>query len=330
MINKKIIISVFAVCAVLVSCASKREIVDDTSDLTIAPITGETEKSETERRSDIITDSNSVFGTEGSVSLPETEKPAETQSIHTESATLTEAVQSEPSETQSGSSEPRSETVTDGGFKYCAEAAKYLSSIKKENLTLVNKEHAVSDDYVPELYKSTGMVKEAYFALQAMFAQYNAETGKTATYTPRLAYRSYDYQLGLFAKYSEEERKAHPDYSDEQITELVNTYSAIPGQSEHHTGLCLDFSPVKNSFENTAFFKWMAKNAHKFGFILRYKQNKIDITGYKYEPWHWRFVGRDAAVEIFKRDIVLEEYLVMNVPADAPETIENVVGDSIG
>ena len=63
------------------------------------------------------------------------------------------------------------------------------------------------------------------------------------------------------------------------------------------------------SFENTDAFKWLSKNAHKFGFILRYPKDKTEITGYDYEPWHYRFVGREAATEIYLSGLCLEEYL---------------------
>ncbi|MBO4770618.1 MAG: D-alanyl-D-alanine carboxypeptidase family protein [Clostridia bacterium] len=239
---------------------------------------------------------------------------------------VTEPPATEPPVTEPPVTEPAPETAkkddltTDGGYKYCSGAAKYLEYIKTENLTLVNKQNEVPEDYLPDLYKKTGMMKEAYFALQAMFAQYKYETGKTVSYNTKLAYRSYEYQYNLFAKYTRQEKEKHPNYTDEQIRQLVNTYSAIPGQSEHHTGLCLDFTPVSDSFAKSDWFKWLSKNAYHFGFILRYGKNQIDITGYKYEPWHWRFVGRDAATEIFTRGITLEEYLGVYPPSSGQES----------
>ena len=73
-----------------------------------------------------------------------------------------------------------------------------------------------------------------------------------------------------------------------------------------------DMSNLDESFENTAAFRWLSENAHKFGFILRYMENKVDVTGYKYEPWHYRFVGRTAAAEIYNSGLCLEEYLTLN------------------
>ena len=93
----------------------------------------------------------------------------------------------------------------------------------------------------------------------------------------------------------------------------VLTYSAYPGTSEHQTGLCLDFitdnmTDLDESFEDTAAFRWLSENAHKYGFILRYPEDKVDLTGYKYEPWHIRFVGLDMAEKIHSCGLTLEEY----------------------
>ncbi|MFR5864844.1 MAG: D-alanyl-D-alanine carboxypeptidase family protein [Acutalibacteraceae bacterium] len=82
--------------------------------------------------------------------------------------------------------------------------------------------------------------------------------------------------------------------------------------SEHQSGLCVDMHnlPSANiSFGETAQAKWLAENAHRFGFILRFPADKTDITGVQYEPWHFRFVGREAATEIYEQGLCLEEYL---------------------
>ena len=90
--------------------------------------------------------------------------------------------------------------------------------------------------------------------------------------------------------------------------------SARPGSSEHQSGLCVDFvtdeyPKFTEEFERSEEFMWLSANAYKFGFILRYPKEKEDITGYSYEPWHYRFVGREAATEIYNSGISLEEYL---------------------
>lgn len=113
-------------------------------------------------------------------------------------------------------------------------------------------------------------------------------------------YRSYDYQAGLWnynaATYGEE-------YADE--------YYARPGQSEHNSGLCVDitFNGYNyNEIENYDGYEWILENAHKYGFILRYPKDKVDVTRYGYESWHFRYVGKEAAKEIYDNDWTLEEY----------------------
>ena len=87
--------------------------------------------------------------------------------------------------------------------------------------------------------------------------------------------------------------------------------SARPGHSEHQTGLAVDVMGSNNDydeFEKSIEFSWMKENAHKYGFILRYPKGKENITGFKYEPWHYRYVGLITATRIFKENITLEEY----------------------
>ena len=150
-------------------------------------------------------------------------------------------------------------------------------------------------------------------------------------------YRSYEYQEELYEGYKLQEMKriseeayaffgveyiqnkylSHGLYAlDAEDAETVaNYYSARPGTSEHQTGLCIDFmtlymSALDNSFENYDAFHWLSENAYRFGFILRYPQGKSDVTGYIYEPWHYRYVGREAAAEMHFGNLTLEEYLL--------------------
>ncbi|SHM85198.1 D-alanyl-D-alanine carboxypeptidase [Ruminococcus flavefaciens] len=91
--------------------------------------------------------------------------------------------------------------------------------------------------------------------------------------------------------------------------EVADTYSARPGHSEHQTGLAIDVNSISNDFIGTPECEWLAKNAHKYGFIIRYPKGKESITGYRYEPWHIRFVGIDTATAIYNSGLCLEEYL---------------------
>ncbi len=122
-------------------------------------------------------------------------------------------------------------------------------------------------------------------------------------------HRTYDYQVSLFK-----------GYIDSMGYEGATSVSAWPGASEHQTGLAVDFGAadglceLESCFESTPEGKWLKENARDYGFILRYPEGKRNITGYNYEPWHYRYVGVDIAVDIAKDDITLEEYLGIDYP----------------
>lgn len=95
--------------------------------------------------------------------------------------------------------------------------------------------------------------------------------------------------------------------------ERADKYSARPNSSEHQTGLAMDLSTdgtLEETFENTPQFKWLNENAHKYGFIMRYPKDKVYMTGYEYEPWHYRYVGVEIASLIKAENITYEEYYV--------------------
>ena len=89
----------------------------------------------------------------------------------------------------------------------------------------------------------------------------------------------------------------------------AQTWVAVPGTSEHQLGLALDINAENDKCTNDEIYQWLAKNSYKYGFILRYPFNKVEITGTNYEPWHYRYVGKEAAKEIYTQGICLEEYL---------------------
>lgn len=124
-------------------------------------------------------------------------------------------------------------------------------------------------------------------------------------------FRSYASQKSLFEGYKNEERANHPDYTEEEIEALVLTYSLRPGTSEHQSGLCVDMHNRPStdiSFAGTKAALWLEANCFRFGFILRYPEDKQDITTVMFEPWHFRFVGREAATEMHNLGMCLEEY----------------------
>ncbi len=148
----------------------------------------------------------------------------------------------------------------------------------------------------PEMSVSKQMVPD----LEAMFA-----AAKKAGLNLQLAsgYRSYDLQVVV---YNQEVRQNGQAKADQE--------SAKPGTSEHQTGLAADLEPtsrnceIENCFADTPEGEWLVANSYKYGFIQRYQKGKEAITGYQYEPWHVRYVGKDLANEVHKNGQTLEEF----------------------
>jgi len=178
---------------------------------------------------------------------------------------------------------------------------------------IVNKKVILSSDYtpndlvVPNVKHTAGNKKmmrlEAAEALQQLFS--NAKI-KGYTLIAASGFRSYSTQKGLYNRYVSSYGKKEAD-----------TFSAKPGQSEHQLGLTMDYTLSRFNNEiigkvaNTPEGKWVAHNAHRFGFIIRYPLNKEDFTGFKYEPWHLRYVGIDLANSIYLSGKTMEEYYLM-------------------
>ena len=186
------------------------------------------------------------------------------------------------------------------------------SAADNELLTLVNPWNELPEDWQVDLVTlSNGLQidRRCYDALQEMM-----DACREAGYEPLIcsAYRTQETQQDLFnnkvAKL-EAEGKSH----DEAVQE-AGTVVAVPGTSEHQLGLTVDVVDVNNQNlteeqEKTPTQKWLMANSWRYGFIHRYPNSKSDITGIIYEPWHYRYVGKDAAQEIFNQGITLEEYL---------------------
>ena len=188
-----------------------------------------------------------------------------------------------------------------------------------EYLVLVNKTHTVGADLKPDDLievvntrqdgRDTQWMREcAEKALEALYIEMKAAGYTDVSVTS--AYRSYDYQNLLYSSYVSNEMAQ--GLTEEEAKAKVDTYSARPGTSEHQTGLCCDMHDLPSadqSFENQPAYEWLKENAWKFGFIERFPKGKDEVTGYSFEPWHYRFVGRRAASQIHEQGITLEEYL---------------------
>ena len=197
-------------------------------------------------------------------------------------------------------------------------------------LTLVNATHPLASDFIPadltDLVNTRGdgraMQKMSLYAakaLEALFIEAKAENQLTVNpksgypLSVMSAYRSYAYQSSLFSHYTDNEMARNPALTREQAEAITVTYSNRPGTSEHQLGLCVDMHDLSGadvSFKNSASYPWLSENAWKFGFILRYPEDKVSETSVSFEPWHYRYVGRYHAKKIHDAGLCLEEYIV--------------------
>ncbi|HEU4964950.1 MAG TPA: M15 family metallopeptidase [Bacilli bacterium] len=185
---------------------------------------------------------------------------------------------------------------------------------------LVNKQYALPDGYKPSDliddpnlpfifsgYDEKRLIRKvAAQALEKLFAAAQEDGIYLAGVS---AFRSYELQTSLFNSYVQTQGEAE-----------ARRYSAVPGHSEHQTGLAIDVSgstgacAAENCFGDTPEATWLADHAAEYGFIIRYPQGKEAITGYAYEPWHLRYVGVDVAQDMKKQGLTFEEYVAQQVP----------------
>ncbi|GGE52425.1 putative carboxypeptidase YodJ [Pullulanibacillus camelliae] len=186
-------------------------------------------------------------------------------------------------------------------------------------LVLVNKTHKLPDGYVPPnlvypdvRFPYSDMIEKRQVrsvTAKALKQLFKAADQAGYKLYGESGYRSYDRQVNIYN-----------GNVDKYGAAKASTISAHPGTSEHQTGLAIDITsqemldnnsadPLVEKFGDTAAGKWVAANAHKYGFIIRYPKGKEQITGYEYEPWHIRYVGVKVATDIYNHGWTLEEYL---------------------
>jgi len=189
------------------------------------------------------------------------------------------------------------------------------------NLTLVNFENELSAEFEPaELAEvDNGYLADARIAdaLKKMIA--DARSTEDVRIIALSGYRDYEYQKELFDN-KVQRLQQEKGYSITKAREEAATVVAVPGTSEHQLGLALDLVDARHvkldeSQENTAAYKWLYEHCAEYGFIVRYPNGKTDITGIIYEPWHFRYVGVEAATYIMENNITLEEYLSEHYPS---------------
>ena len=205
-----------------------------------------------------------------------------------------------------------SEEETEKASDNSEELEKLLNIKNNSLMMLVNRNNTLSSDYVPEeLVLSeidfVSYIETRYLAkstAEAAKAMFEAAKEDGITLLGASLYWSYEVQESLYNSRVVNEGQEEAD-----------RYTAKPGQSEHQTGLALDilsedYQDMDDNFDSTEAYAWLKENCYKYGFILRYQKGKEDITGYNYEPWHFRYIGDvDIAKDIMERGICFEEFI---------------------
>ena len=213
---------------------------------------------------------------------------------------------------KSRSQEQNKSFSTDSDTLKSNEIKRLEGILNDELFILVNENNKLEDDYVPSTLVESDIAFEGYIECKqldertsnAAKEMFNAALKENINLIAISGYRSYSVQENLYN--SRVEVKG---------IEKTRQYTAEPGASEHQTGLaidivCNDYPYLDEGFENTDAFKWLYNNCYKYGFILRYQKGKEDITGYNYEPWHFRYIGDvDIAKDIMERGICFEEFI---------------------
>ena len=189
---------------------------------------------------------------------------------------------------------------------------KDINIVNSNNISiLINKNNKLNSDYIPYdlepislefSCKDKLLRHEAKIHFEEMAKKAKEDDMHIIAVS---TYRSYEYQEKLYNNYVKKDGFYYAE-----------TCSARPGHSEHQTGLAVDIADLSldyDNFEKTKEFIWMQKNAYKYGFILRYPKASFHITGFKYEPWHYRYVGIKIAKYIHDNNITLEEYKKRNL-----------------
>ena len=181
------------------------------------------------------------------------------------------------------------------------------TDLSKGNLILVNKFYYLKQDFIPNdivdvdinySYANNRVTKETNDAFVEMAKKAKEDNIKLIANS---SYRTYERQEEVYKEF----------YYSKGIS-YADKYAARAGYSEHQTGLSLDIftsgSSTTSNFEESDAFRWLSENAYKYGFILRYPKGKEYLTGYNYESWHYRYVGKDDAYKIYKENLTFDEY----------------------
>lgn len=214
-----------------------------------------------------------------------------------------------PETTEIPTTEP---TTVSQGSSYTPGNTDYPSDTASWQLICVNRNRYVASDVENKInlryVAGSGEMMDSR-AASAYENMYAAAKDEGIYLTPCSGYRSYSTQKRLYYEFYNQ--YIGQGYSSAEAHDLTSRRRNPAGSSEHNLGICMDIICASSSsgFENTQAYKWLCENAADYGFILRYPADKVNVTGVKFEPWHWRYVGVEYAATIRDSGLCLEEYL---------------------
>lgn len=175
-------------------------------------------------------------------------------------------------------------------------------------LVLVNNEVAIPEDYSPHLvdFAESCQVSDTIYDPLTELLRDARDSGMNLWIAS--SYRSAEEQEAILASAAQNREAEYGMTESEAMADALESI-ALPGHSEHETGLAVDFNTVSEDFENTSEFVWLSENAENYGFVLRYPKEKENVTGIIYEAWHYRYVGVENAKAMNSLGMCLEEYV---------------------
>lgn len=226
----------------------------------------------------------------------------------TENSSENQEAQTTEPQTEPVSEEPQAVPETKTAEKKPATIIP-ITDAEKWNLAIINTKYPLPDSYAPTL---SNAINGSNIQLDSRVSERYAEMYAAAklsgcVLTPYSGYHSYALQETNYNR--KVNFYVNQGISAEEANQKASAQVLPAGCSEHNAGLAMDIVSASSDFINTKEYKWLCENAHNYGFILRYPEDKTAITGMNFEPWHWRYVGTQAAKEMKEKNQCLEEYL---------------------
>lgn len=226
----------------------------------------------------------------------------------TENSSENQEAQTTEPQTEPVSEEPQAVPETKTAEKKPATIIP-ITDAEKWNLAIINTKYPLPDSYAPTL---SNAINGSNIQLDSRVSERYAEMYAAAklsgcVLTPYSGYHSYALQETNYNR--KVNFYVNQGISAEEASQKASAQVLPAGCSEHNAGLAMDIVSASSDFINTKEYKWLCENAHNYGFILRYPEDKTAITGMNFEPWHWRYVGTQAAKEMKEKNQCLEEYL---------------------